>query len=100
MAPLGNYCNNGCGTFQNIILASTGTDKPVGKVIPELKRKVTGMAFHVPTTTVSVMDLICCLEKPAKYDDIKKNKKKLDLIRVGKGKGMKKQGTLTDEHFF
>jgi glyceraldehyde 3-phosphate dehydrogenase len=53
-------------------LASTGADKDVGKVIPELNMKLTGMGFCVPTHNVSIVDLIFCLEKPAKYDDIKK----------------------------
>uniref|UniRef100_A0A8C2N1X9 Glyceraldehyde-3-phosphate dehydrogenase n=1 Tax=Cricetulus griseus TaxID=10029 RepID=A0A8C2N1X9_CRIGR len=61
-----------CGVMANIIPASTGTAKAVGKVIPELKVNLTGMAFRVPTPNVSFVDVTCCLEKPAKYEDIKK----------------------------
>ncbi|EPY51614.1 glyceraldehyde-3-phosphate dehydrogenase Tdh1 [Schizosaccharomyces cryophilus OY26] len=56
----------------NIIPSSTGAAKAVGKVIPSLDGKLTGMAFRVPTTDVSVVDLTAKLSKPTTYEDIKK----------------------------
>jgi glyceraldehyde 3-phosphate dehydrogenase len=60
----------GRGILENIIPSSTGAAKAVGVVLPELNGKLTGMAFRVPTSDVSVVDLTCELTNEANYDDI------------------------------
>ncbi len=61
----------GRASLNNIVPASTGAAKAVGKVIPELNGKLTGMAFRVPTVDVSVVDLTCRLEKGAPFEEVK-----------------------------
>jgi glyceraldehyde 3-phosphate dehydrogenase len=60
----------GRGILDNIIPASTGAAKAIGKVIPELNGRLTGMSFRVPASDVSVVDLTCELERGASYEDI------------------------------
>ena len=73
--PSGTLCHGSHRAALYIISASTGAAKAMGKVIPELNKKVTGMAFCVTTPNVFAMDLISCLEKAIKYNDIKKRGK-------------------------
>jgi glyceraldehyde 3-phosphate dehydrogenase len=68
--PSAKDWRGGRGILENIIPSSTGAAKAVGKVLPELNGKLTGMAFRVPTSDVSVVDLTVELDKPAKYDEI------------------------------
>ncbi|GAC31436.1 type I glyceraldehyde-3-phosphate dehydrogenase [Paraglaciecola polaris] len=68
--PSAKDWRGGRGASQNIIPSSTGAAKAVGKVIPELNGKLTGMAFRVPTADVSVVDLTVNLAKPATYAQI------------------------------
>jgi glyceraldehyde 3-phosphate dehydrogenase len=69
--PSAKDWRGGRGAGQNIIPSSTGAAKAVGKVIPSLNGKLTGMAFRVPTPDVSVVDLTVNLERPASYQAIK-----------------------------
>jgi len=73
--PSGKLWRDGRGAQQNIIPAATGAAKAVGKVIPALNGKLTGMAFRVPVANVSVVDLTVRLGKPATYDQIKQKVK-------------------------
>ena len=68
--PSNKDWRGGRGILENIIPSSTGAAKAVGKVIPELNKKLTGMAFRVPTSDVSVVDLTVELNKPATYEEI------------------------------
>ncbi len=69
--PSNKDWRGGRGILENIIPSSTGAAKAVGVVIPELNKKLTGMAFRVPTSDVSVVDLTVELEKDATYDEIR-----------------------------
>jgi len=68
--PSNKDWRGGRGILENIIPSSTGAAKAVGKVIPELNKKLTGMAFRVPTSDVSVVDLTVELNKEASYEQV------------------------------
>jgi glyceraldehyde 3-phosphate dehydrogenase len=68
--PSSKDWRGGRGILENIIPSSTGAAKAVGVVLPELNGKLTGMAFRVPTSNVSVVDLTVILDKPATKEDI------------------------------
>ena len=68
--PSNKDWRGGRGLLENIIPSSTGAAKAVGKVIPELNKKLTGMSFRVPTSDVSVVDLTVELNKEASYEEI------------------------------
>lgn len=89
--PSSKDWRGGRGAFQNIIPSSTGAAKAVGKVIPELNGKLTGMAFRVPVPDVSVVDLTVRLEKGASYDEIK------DVVKTASENEMKGILGYTDE---
>ena len=84
MVPLKLWCD-GQGVAQKVISASIGTAKVMGKVISELNGKLMSISFHVPTPNMLVVDLTCCLEKPAKYDEVKKVMKQ---VSEGRFKGI------------
>ncbi|MDR2584628.1 MAG: type I glyceraldehyde-3-phosphate dehydrogenase, partial [Prevotellaceae bacterium] len=74
--PSAKDWRGGRAAAANIIPSSTGAAKAVGVVIPEMKGKLTGMSFRIPTVNVSVVDLTCRLEKATSYDEIKAIMKK------------------------
>lgn len=87
--PSAKDWRGGRAAAQNIIPSSTGAAKAVGKVIPDLNGKLTGMSMRVPTANVSVVDLTCRIEKGATYDEIKAVMKK---AAEGELKGMSESG--------
>lgn len=89
--PSGKDWRSGRGAGQNIIPASTGAAKAVGKVIPGLNGRLTGMAFRVSTADVSVVDLTCTLERPASYCEI------IDACKKASEGGLKGIMSVTEE---
>lgn len=89
--PSNKDWRGGRGILENIIPSSTGAAKAVGRVIPELNKKLTGMAFRVPTSDVSVVDLTVELEKEATYEEI------CNAMRAASEGGMKGVLGYTDQ---
>ena len=83
--PSNKDWRGGRAASANIIPSSTGAAKAVGVVIPELKGKLTGMSFRVPTIDVSVVDMTCTLKTPATYEDIKATMKAASESEEWKG---------------
>ena len=81
----------------NIIPSSTGAAKAVGKVLPELNGKLTGMAFRVPTLDVSVVDLTCNLKKPATYAEICEAMKKASEGELKGGLGYTEEAVVSSD---
>ncbi|MBT4477972.1 MAG: type I glyceraldehyde-3-phosphate dehydrogenase [Flavobacteriales bacterium] len=84
-SPSVNDWRGGRGAYQNIIPSSTGAAKAVGKVLPDMKGKLTGMAFRVPTANVSVVDLTVNLEKSTTYKQVCQSMKQASMSKELKG---------------
>ena len=87
----------GRSTLNNIVPATTGAAKAVGKVIPELNGKLTGMAFRVPTVDVSVVDLTCRLEKSATFEEVKAAIKKASENEMKGVLGYTEEGVVSQD---
>jgi len=87
----------GRSAISNIIPSSTGAAKAVGKVIPELNGKLTGMAFRVPTANVSVVDLTCRVEKQASFDTVKAALKKASENELKGVLGYTEEGVVSQD---
>jgi glyceraldehyde 3-phosphate dehydrogenase len=87
----------GRASLNNIVPASTGAAKAVGKVIPELNGKLTGMAFRVPTVDVSVVDLTCRLEKSASFEEVKDAIKKASENQLKGILGYTEEGVVSQD---
>ena len=87
----------GRASLNNIVPASTGAAKAVGKVIPELNGKLTGMSFRVPTVDVSVVELTCRLEKSATFEEVKAALKKASENELNGILGYTEEGVVSQD---